>query len=49
MTCLVTMFDPKLQVFKMTIFDELFQQNVNVAFFAHNIEWDFFVMFKHRV
>ena len=57
MTCLVTLFDCKLQVFKNSpkwtifgIFNQLLSiQNVNVARFAHNVEWDFFcVIFKHR-
>ena len=46
-TCLVTLFDRKVQVFKNsskpTIFDELLStQNVNVARFARNVEFDFF-------
>ena len=54
-TCLVTLFDHKLQVFKISskwtifgIFNELLStQNVNVARFARNVEWDFFCDFKH--
>ena len=51
LTCLVTLLDRKLQVFKSspkwTIFGIfnylLFTQNVNVARFARNVEeWDFF-------
>ncbi len=50
LTCLVTLFDRKLQVFKnsskWTIFGILIEllstQNVNVARFARNVEWDFF-------
>ena len=48
-TCLVTLFDRKFQVFKMLpkltifgIFNELFSnQNVNVARFARNVQCDF--------
>ena len=55
MTFLVTLFDRKLQVFKnspkLTIFcifgELLATQNVNVARFARNFEWDFSVIFKH--
>ena len=50
-TCLVTLFDHKLQVFKnpakltiFGIFNELL--NVNVARFARNVECDFFCDFK---
>ena len=54
MTCLATLFDCKLQVFinspKLTIFgifnELLSTQNVNVARFARNIEWDFFCDFQ---
>ena len=50
------LFDRKLQVFKnspkltfFVIFIELLPtQNVNVACFAHSVEWDFFVIFKLR-
>ena len=50
LTCLVTLFDRKLQVFKNSpnwvfygIFNQLLStQNVNVARFARNVEWDFF-------
>ena len=53
-TCLVTLFDRKLQVFKKSpkltifgIFSELLAtQNVNVARFARNVEWDFFCDFQ---
>ena len=53
-TCLVTLFDHKLQVFKNSpkwtffdIFNELLSaQNVNVARFARNVEWDFFCDFQ---
>ena len=56
-TCLVTLFDRKLQIFKnspkWTIFVifslHLSIQNVNVARFAHNVEWDFLVIFKQHV
>ena len=55
-TCLVTLFDRKLQVFKKSpnwtifgIFNKLLSsQNVNVARFARNVDWDFFVIFKHH-
>ena len=54
LTCLVTLFDRKLQVFrnspKLTnfgIFNELLSiQNVNVARFARNEECDFFCDFQ---
>ena len=57
LTCLVTLFDSKLQVFKNSskwtifgIFDKLLSsQNVNVARFARNIEWDFFLWFSNTV
>ena len=57
LTCLVTLFDRKLQVFKNSpkwtifgIFNLLLStQNVNVARFARNVDWDFFCDFKHRV
>ena len=53
-TCLVTLFDHKYQVFKNSpklpifcIFNErLATQNVNVARFARNIECDFFGDFQ---
>ena len=52
MTCLVTLFDSKFQIFKklvkFSIFG-LFNENVNVARFARNVKWDFSVIFKHRV
>ena len=49
LTCLVTLFDRKLQVLKNSpnwtifgIFNELLStRNVNVARFARNVEWDF--------
>ena len=55
--CLVTLFDCKLQVFKnspeWTIFGVVNQllstQNVNVARFARNVEWDFFCDFQSPV
>ena len=51
LTCLVTLFDRKLQVFKNSpkltifgIFDNLLStQNVNVARLARNVEGDFFL------
>ena len=54
LTCLVTLFDRKLQVFKNSpkwtifgIFNQLLStQNVNVARFARNVEWDFFCEFQ---
>ena len=54
LTCLVTLFDRKLQVFKNSpnwtifgIFNQLLStQNVNVARFARNVEWDFFCDFQ---
>ena len=54
LTCLVTLFDRKLRVFKnspkWTIFGNfnwlLSTQNVNVACFARNVEWDFFCDFQ---
>ena len=57
MTCLVTLFDCKLQVFKKSpkltlfgIFNELLStKNVNVARFARNVEATFSVIFKHCV
>ena len=53
-TCLITLFDSKLQVFKNSpkwiifgIFNELLStQHVNVARFARNIECDFFCDFQ---
>ena len=56
-TCLVTLFDCKLQVSKNSsklttfgIFNELLStQNAIVARFARNVKWDFSVIFKHRV
>ena len=55
LTCLVTLFDCKLQFIKNSpklsifgIFNEfLSTQNVNAARFARNIECDFFVIFNH--
>ena len=54
LTCLVTLFDRKLQVFKKSpkwiifgISSKLLStQNVNVARFARNVEWDFFCDFQ---
>ena len=55
LTCLVTLFDRKLHVFKklakmdhfFAFFNEhLSTQNVNVARFARNVEWDFFCDFQ---
>ena len=54
LTCLVTLFDRKLQVQKLAknwpIFGNfnklLSTQNVNVARFARNVEWDFFCDFQ---
>ena len=54
LTCLLTLFDRKLQVFKNSpkwtmfgIFNSLLStQNVNVARFARNVEWDFFCDFQ---
>ena len=54
MTCLVTLFDRKLQVFKnlpkltiFGIFSELLStQNVNIARFARNVEWDILYDFQ---
>ena len=54
LTCLVTLFDSKLQVFKnspnwtiLCTFNSLLStQNVNVARFAHNVERDFFSDFQ---
>ena len=56
-TCLITLFDRKPQVFKnspkltfFVIFIELLPtQNVNVACFAHSVEWDFFCDFQTTV
>ena len=56
-TCLVTVFDRELQVFKNSpkstffcIFNSLLStQNVNLARFASNVEWAFSVIFKHCV
>ena len=56
MSCLVPLIDRNLQVFKnspkwniLGIFYLLFSiQNVNVARFVGNVEWDFWVIFKHR-
>ena len=53
-TCLVTLFDGKLQVFKTSpklaifgIFNELlYPQNVNAARFARKVERDFFLNFQ---
>ena len=53
-TCLVTVFDRKLQVFKNSpkltifgIFNELLTtQNINVARFARNVKWDFLSNFQ---
>ena len=45
LTCLVTLFDRKIQVFKkspkLKIFG-IFYENVNVARYARNVEWDYF-------
>ena len=57
LTCRVTLFDCKLLVYqklaKLTflgIFDAIWStQNVNVARFARNVEWDFFVIFNQCV
>ena len=54
LSCLVTLFDRKLQIFKNSpklaifgIFNELLStQNVNVARFARNVERDFFCDFQ---
>ena len=54
LTCLVTLYDRKIHVFKNSpkwtifgIFDELLAtQNVNVARFARNVECDFFSDFQ---
>ena len=54
LTCLVILFDRKIQVFKNSpkwtifgIFNQLLStQNVNVARFARNVEWDFFCDFQ---
>ena len=54
MSCLVTLFDKKLQIFKnspkVTIFGTfnklLSTRNVNVARFARNAECDFFLDFQ---
>ena len=54
MTCLVTLLDRKLQVFINSpnwpffgVFNELLAtQNVNVARFARNVEWDLFYDFQ---
>ena len=54
LTCLLTLFDRKLQIFKNSpkftifgLFNELLStQNVNVARFARNVEWDFFCDFQ---
>ena len=47
LTCLVTLFDRNLQVFqKLAKMDHLSTQNVNVARFARNVEWDFFCYFQ---
>ena len=53
-TCLVTLFDRQLQVFKNSpnwtlfdIFNELLStQNATVARFARNVEWEFFFDFQ---
>ena len=54
LTCLITLFDRKLQVFKnlpkwtiFGIFNQLLSaQNVNLVRFARNVEWDFFCDFQ---
>ena len=54
LTCLVTLFDRKLRIFKNSpkwtifgIFNKLLStQNANVARFARNVEWDFFCDFQ---
>ena len=47
LTYLVTLFDRKLQVTIFGIFNKVFStQNVNVASFARNVEWDFFCDFQ---
>ena len=54
LTCLVTLFDRKLQFFKnspkwtiLGIFNQVLStQNVYVARFARNVEWDFFCDFQ---
>ena len=56
-TCLVTLYDCKLQVFKNSpkstnfgIFNELLSiHNGNVARFARNVKWDFFLWFSSSV
>ena len=53
-TCLVTLFDRKLQIFKNSpkwttfgIFNLLLSiQNASIARFARNVEWDFFCDFQ---
>ena len=54
-TCLVTLFDRKLQVFKNSpklaifgIFNDLLSTwfDLNAARFTHNVEWDFFCDFQ---
>ena len=46
LTCLVTLFDRKLQVFKNLSKLIFFDENVNLARFARIIEWDFFCDFQ---
>ena len=50
LTCLVTLFDRKLRVFKNSpkwnIFGIFSTQNINVARFARNVELDFFCDFQ---
>ena len=46
LTCLVTLFDLKLQFFKNSPIPFLYTQNVNIARFARNVEWDFFCDFQ---
>ena len=49
-TYLVTLFNRKLQFAKLIIFGIFYEllstQNVNVARFARNVEWDFFCDFQ---
>ena len=53
LTCRVTLFDRKYQVFKNSpnrlfgiLYELLSTQNVSVACFARNVKWDFFCNFQ---
>ena len=50
LSCLLTLFDWTLQIFKISPnWPFLSTEYVNVARFARNLEWDFFMIFKQCV